>query len=148
MKKTILLALLTLFSFLTYAQEHENENENENESGCERCRFVYGQWTNCIRGFQTRPYIAYPSSCIPVSDSIRKSCADSTVQYLYYNAQYQSIRVVSNIPGVLVVVNSAGTISRNFSFRGGIQGNWIDVADLPPGLYFASAYGKHTTFIR
>jgi hypothetical protein len=154
MKKTILLLLLMLFGTLVYAQHnhghnnHDDEDENEH-NGCEtRCTFTYGPWSSCVRGIQTRTYIANPSTCIPISDSVQRVCIN-TVQWLYYNAQYQAIRIVClESPGVLTVTNPMGTIIRNYPFRAGTQGNWIDVSDLPSGLYFAVAYNKQTTFIK
>lgn len=113
------------------------------------CRFTYGQWNACNGVFQTRPYTSTPSPCVgvPPMDSIQRSCANQVViKAFYYNAQYRSIRIVCNFPGTLTISNVLGTITRTISYRA--NGQWVSVADLPSGTYFASTYGRSITFIR
>jgi hypothetical protein len=113
------------------------------------CSFTYGQWSSCNGSFQTRPYTSSPSGCLgsPPLDSIQRTCTlPIVIKYFYYNSARRSIRIDCNYSGVINVSSVLGNITRSYVYRA--NGQWINVADLPAGTYFASTYGRSFTFIR
>ena len=113
------------------------------------CTFTYGQWGVCGMGFQTRPYTPTPNGCvgIPPRDSIQRSCTNSIViKYFYYNTSRKSIRIDCNYPGGMIISNVSGNIIRNVNYQA--NGQWINVTNLPAGVYFASTYGRSIKFLR
>jgi hypothetical protein len=47
---------------------------------------------------------------------------------------------------VINVSSVLGNITRTYTYRA--NGQWVSVADLPSGTYFASTYGRSFTFIK
>jgi hypothetical protein len=113
------------------------------------CIFIYGNWSSCNGVYQTRPYTKTPSGCVgnPPLDSIQRSCTSQVVinSFYYYNTR-NSIRIDCNIAGTMVISNVLGNIVRTVSYQA--NGQWINVSNLPAGVYFARTYGRNITFVR
>jgi len=113
------------------------------------CTFTYGQWGTCNGVYQTRTYRSLPTGCVgtPPLDSIQRTCVSNVViKYFYYNNSRKSIRIDCNYPGVMVISNVWGNITRRINYQA--NGQWINLNSLPTGTYFASTYGSGITFIR
>ena len=113
------------------------------------CIFIYGNWSSCNGVYQTRPYTKTPSGCVgnPPLDSIQRSCTSQVViKSFYYTNTRNSIRIDCNYPGTMVISNDLGNIVRTVSYQA--NGQWINVNNLPAGVYFARTYGRNITFVR
>lgn len=113
------------------------------------CTFTYGQWSTCNGSFQSRSYTSSPSGCngTPPLDSIQRTCNNNVViSSFYYSSTNKRIYIKCNVPGVMVITNVSGNITRTVSYNA--NGYFINVSTLPSGTYFASTYGRSITFIK
>jgi hypothetical protein len=120
-----------------------------NTVSLDSCIFIYGNWSSCNGVYQTRPYTRTPSGCVgnPPLDSIQRSCTTQIViKSFYYNNSTRSVRIDCNYAGTMVISNVLGNIVRTVSYRA--NGQWINLNNLPAGVYFASTYGRSITFVR
>ena len=128
-----------------YSKSADDGHEGEEDEG-QCCSFRYGQWDSCSDGYQVRTWTSRSATCIPPLDSIQRSCESIIIQYLYYNASYTSLRVVSNRPGLLHIYNSTGQLTSVLNYNAG--GNWIQVSFLPIGNYTVTAGSRTAHFVR
>jgi len=129
--------------------EDEGEDEDENEDEC--CSFKYGQWATCAQGYQVRSWTSHSKTCVPPIDSIQRTCQSAIVRYLYYNAAYNSLRVVCNISGPIHIYNSTGQLTAIVQYETPscpTCGRWVSVDFLPLGTYQATFYTRTTRFTR
>jgi hypothetical protein len=113
------------------------------------CSFTFGQWSTCNGSYQTRSYSSSPIGCFgtPSIDSIQRVCTQNIIiSSFYYNSSRKSIYIKCNVPGIIIVSNVTGSVSRSYSYN--TNGQWINLTSLPSGTYFASTYGRSITFIR
>jgi hypothetical protein len=123
--------------------------EKYNTVSLDSCIFIYGNWSSCNGVYQTRPYTKTPSGCVgnPPLDSIQRSCTSQIViNSFYYNNNRKSIRIDCSYAGTMVISNVLGNIVRTVSYRA--NGQWINLTNLPAGVYFAGTYGRSITFVR
>ena len=113
------------------------------------CEFTYGPWTSCSAGYQNREYTASPFNCTgnPPRDSIIRKCNDGIViSGFRYSPSRRQIYINCNKAGTIYVTNVLGTITKFLNYRDG--GQWIDVAFLQFGTYFAVTYNRSISFYR
>jgi hypothetical protein len=112
------------------------------------CSFIYGQWSTCINGSQTRSYTFNPSGCVgaPNPDSLFRTCSIGNIRRFYYDPARIAIYIESSVPGQLVVTNVLGSFVRNYTYRA--NGQWIGVRNFPRGTCFAATQGQSITFLR
>jgi hypothetical protein len=123
--------------------------EKYNSVSLDSCIFIYGNWSSCNGSFQTRTYTRTPSGCVgnPPVDSIQRSCTSQIViNSFFYSNDRKSIRINCNYAGTMVISNVLGNIVRTVSYRA--NGQWINLTNLPAGVYFAGTYGRSITFVR
>ena len=113
------------------------------------CTFIYGAWTACSNGYQTRTYTSSPINCsgAPNPDSVYRTCTVpiNPISSFYYNASNKRIYIKCSMSGVMVITNVLGNVVKTVSYVS--NGAWINVSALPRGTYFASTYGQSITFI-
>ena len=112
------------------------------------CSFIYGSWSSCVNGSQTRSYAFNPSGCVgvPNPDSLFRACSVKTIRRFYYNPARIAIYIESSIPGQLVVTDVLGSFVRSYTYRA--NGQWIGVRNFPRGTCFAATQEQSITFIR
>ena len=69
----------------------------------------------------------------------------TTMWPLFLNTR-KSIKIDCNYAGTMVISNVLGNIVRTVSYQA--NGQWINVSNLPAGVYFAGTYGRSITFVR
>jgi hypothetical protein len=127
-------------------EQQEPTEPEEHDDGGTCCSFKYGAWSTCADGYQVRSWSSRSTLCIPPLDSIQRTCASAIVYYLYYNAQYLSLRVVCNWPGLIHIYNVQGQLVSILNYGNAMTGIWVRVGFLPPGVYRAFTYNRGTTF--
>jgi hypothetical protein len=112
------------------------------------CSFIYGPWSICSDGSQTRSYTFNPSGCVgvPNPDSLFRTCSVIIIRKFYYDRTRTAIYIESSIPGQLIVNDVLGAYVRNYTYRA--NGQWIGVRNFPRGTCFAVTQGQSITFIR
>lgn len=112
------------------------------------CSFIYGQWSTCVNGSQTRSYTFAPRGCVgvPNPDSLFRACSINTIRRFYYDPTRIAIYIESSIPGQLLITNTIGSVVRNVTYRA--NGQWIGVRNFARGVCFASTQGQSITFLR
>ena len=106
---------------------------------------VYSDWSTCgNNGKQTRTYILSPSTCTtkPPKDSTERVCITPVVRHFKYDANTNTLGIISNVSGDMDITNAAGEVIETYSYDAGP--NTVDMSNLPAGDYTASSYGKST----
>ena len=122
-------------------EDEPNDDDDDHDYG-ECCSFKYGQWSDCVAGYQVRSWSSRSSSCVPPIDSIQRTCQSAIVQYFYYNPQY-GVRIVCNYPGMIHIYNSLGQLTSVLYYNAGAF--WITISFLPPGAYTFKTYYRTIT---
>ncbi len=108
-----------------------------------------GIWVNLTRDFNGAIVSNPPDIGILQSTSL--IATTSTIKYpevhsLYYNPISRSIFVNVDTTGIMAISGQVGNRVRNVYYNA--YGDWINVARLNSGIYYASTYGRSIAFIR
>lgn len=123
--------------------DEDEEDDHDEDGGGQCCSFKYGQWSDCVAGFQVRSWTSPSRSCIPPTDSIQRTCESAIVSYFYYNPQYNSIRIVCNKPGMIHIYNNLGQLTAILYYNAGAT--WVNIVFLPTGTYTLKTYYRTIT---